>query len=76
MANRHDESKDFRLVGNKLKVDYSNKTIQAPKSAIIGIRTWSRIDYLTHYCVHHRTRNQHRTQRTRFICSHNATSVC
>lgn len=50
MANCHDESKDLRLIGNKLKVDYSNKTIQAPKSAIIGIRTWSRIDYLTHYC--------------------------
>jgi hypothetical protein len=50
MANRHDESKDLRLVGSKLKVDYADKTIQAPKSAIIGIRTWGRIDYLTHYC--------------------------
>lgn len=50
MAKKHDENKDLRLVSRIAKIDYSNKTIQAPKSAIIGIKTWGRIDYLTHYC--------------------------
>lgn len=45
---KHDENKDIRLVSRIAKVDYSNKTINAPKSAIIGIRTWGRIDYLAH----------------------------
>lgn len=50
MSKKHDESKDIRLVSRIAKIDYSNKTIQAPKSAIIGNKTWGRIDYLTHYC--------------------------
>lgn len=47
---KHDENKDLRLVSRIAKIDYSNKTIQAPKSTFIGIRTWARIDYLCHYC--------------------------
>ena len=50
MSKNHDENKDIRLVSRIAKIDYSNKTIQAPKSAIIGNKTWGRIDYLTHYC--------------------------
>ena len=50
MSKKHDENKDLRLVSRIAKIDYSNKTIQAPKSAIIGNKTWGRIDYLTHYC--------------------------
>lgn len=50
MSKLHDENKDIRLVSRIAKIDYSNKTIQAPKSALIGNRTWGRIDYLTHYC--------------------------
>lgn len=50
MSKNHDENKDLRLVSIIAKIDYSNKTIQAPKSAIIGNKTWGRIDYLTHYC--------------------------
>lgn len=50
MGKLHDENKDIRLVNRIAKIDYSNKTIQAPKSAIIGNKTWGRIDYLTHYC--------------------------
>ena len=50
MSKKHDESKDLRLVSRIAKIDYSNKTIQAPKSATIGIKTWGRIDFLTHYC--------------------------
>lgn len=50
MSKKHDENKDLSLVSRIAKIDYSNKTIQAPKSAIIGIKTWGRIDFLTHYC--------------------------
>ena len=50
MSKNHDENKDLRLVSRITKINYSNKTIQAPKSAIIGIKTLGRIDYLTHYC--------------------------
>ena len=50
MAKKHDENKDLRLVSRIAKIDYSNKTIQASKSAIIGIKTLGRIDFLTHYC--------------------------
>lgn len=50
MGKLHDENKDIRLVSRIAKIDYSNYTIQAPKSAIIGNKTWGRIDYLTHYC--------------------------
>lgn len=50
MSKKHDENKDIRLISRIAKFDYSNKTIQAPKSAIIGNKTWGRIDYLTHYC--------------------------
>lgn len=50
MNKKHDENKDLRLVSRIAKIDYSNKTIQTPKSAIIGNKTWGRIDYLCHYC--------------------------
>ena len=50
MSKNHDENKDLRLVSRIAKINYSNKTIQAPKSAIIGINTWGRIDFLCHYC--------------------------
>ena len=50
MNKKHDENKDIRLVSRIAKLDYINKTIQAPKSAIIGNTTWGRIDFLTHYC--------------------------
>lgn len=53
MNKNHDENKDLRLVSRIAKIDYSNKTIQAPKSTIIGNRTWGRIDFLTHYCGWH-----------------------
>ncbi|AXF52201.1 MAG: hypothetical protein [crAssphage sp. isolate ctcc615] len=53
MAKKDDENKDLILISRIAKVDYSNKTIQAPKSAIIGNKSWGRIDYLTHYCGWH-----------------------
>ena len=42
--------KSFGKVG---KIDYSDKTLRASKSAIIGIRLRGKIDFLTHYCGWH-----------------------
>lgn len=50
MAKTHDESKDLRSFSRIGKVSYGDKTLQAPKSAIIGNGMWGKIDYLTHYC--------------------------
>lgn len=47
---KHDENKDLVTVARVVRVDYSNKTLQAPKSAHIGIHTWGRIDYLVKHC--------------------------
>ena len=50
MAKRHDENKDLKSFSRVGKINYSDKTLRASKSAIIGIRLWGRIDFLTHYC--------------------------
>lgn len=50
---KHDESKDLVAISKVVRVDNYNKTLQAPKSAIIGIKTWGRIDYLVNYCGWH-----------------------
>ena len=53
MRKNHDENKDLRLVSRIARIDYSDKIIKANKTAIIGNKTWGRIDYLTHYCGWH-----------------------
>lgn len=50
---KHDENRDLTLFGRVGKVNYSNKTLQASKSATIGIHMWGRIDFLVHYCEWH-----------------------
>ena len=50
MSKKHDENKDLRLISRIAKIDFSNKTIQAPRTAIVGIRSWGRIDFLTRHC--------------------------
>ena len=45
----HDENKDIQLLKRSCYVNVGSKTIQAPKSAVIGIKTWGRIDFLVHY---------------------------
>jgi len=50
MAKRHDESgalKSFARVG---KIDAARKTLTLPKGATVGIKTWGKVDFLTHYC--------------------------
>lgn len=46
----HDENKDLRCFSRVGKINYSDKTLRASKSAIIGIHMWGKIDFLTHYC--------------------------
>lgn len=50
MTKKHDENKDIRLISKIASVNHINKTIQASKDTIIGIRSWGRIDYLVNYC--------------------------
>lgn len=50
MSKRHDENRDLRSFSRIGKVDYSNKTLQCSKNAIIGIHLWGKIDFLTKYC--------------------------
>ena len=50
MAKRHSEDKAVRSVARVCKVDAKAKTLQVSKGAIIGIKTWGKMDFLTHYC--------------------------
>lgn len=50
---KHDENKDLRLIGRIAKVNFADKTIQAPKTATIGIHMWGKIDFLRNYCGWH-----------------------
>ena len=50
---KHDENKDLRLFSRIGRVNLSDNTLRASKSAIIGIHMWGKIDYLTKYCGWH-----------------------
>ena len=50
---KHDENRDLRSFSRIGKIDYSSKTLQCAKSAIIGIHLWGKIDFLTKYCGWH-----------------------
>ena len=50
MAKRHCEDKAVKSVARVCKVDAMAKTLQVSKGAIVGIKTWGKIDFLTHYC--------------------------
>ena len=47
---KHDENKDLRSFSRIGKVNYGDKTLQASRSAAIGIHMWGKIDYLRNYC--------------------------
>lgn len=47
---RHDENQDLNILSKRFSVNRGLKTINVSKDQIVGIRTWARIDYLTHYC--------------------------
>ena len=48
MAKKHDERKDLKCVSRIAKINGNHIII--PINAVIGIRTWGRIDFLVHYC--------------------------
>lgn len=48
MSKKHDERKDLKCVSRIAKID--GNCIIIPINAVIGIRTWGRIDFLVHYC--------------------------
>lgn len=48
MAKKHDERKDLKCVSRIAKID--GNRIVIPINAVIGIRTWGRIDFLVNYC--------------------------
>ena len=50
---KHDENKDLKLFTYAGRVNYADKTLRAAKGAVIGIRMWGRIDFLTKYCGWH-----------------------
>lgn len=47
---KHEENKDVRLISNHtgINIDWAQHCIEIDKDATVGIRTWGRIDYLTH----------------------------
>lgn len=47
---KHDESKDLRSFSRVGKVSIGDKTLRLSKYANVGIKTWGKIDFLTHYC--------------------------
>lgn len=50
MRKKHEENNDVRCLSrNGIKCDERVKVIKANKASIIGIRSWGRIDFLTHY---------------------------
>lgn len=53
MSKIHDENKDIQLLKRVCYVNQGSKTIQAPKSAIIGIKSWAKIDFLVHHKGYH-----------------------
>lgn len=51
MVKRHQENNDVRILARmgRVSVNEEKKTIRMAKDAMIGIKTWGRIDYLCNY---------------------------
>ena len=51
MAKKHDESDDVRILARtgRVKLNEEKKTLRMSKDAVVGIRTWGRIDFLTNH---------------------------
>ncbi len=51
MAKRHEEDNDQRILNRvgRIKVDKEKKILRVSKGTDIGIKTWGRIDFLTHF---------------------------
>ena len=51
MLKKHDESNDVRILARdgRVRVNEEKMTIRVPKNAVVGIKTWGRIDFLTNH---------------------------
>lgn len=49
MANRHDEDKVLKSFSRIGRVNSERKTLHVSNGAVVGIKMWGKIDYLTHY---------------------------
>ena len=49
MANRHDEDKVLKSFSRIGRVNSERKTLHVSNCAVVGIKMWGKIDYLTHY---------------------------
>ena len=47
---KQDESNAKRNSARVCKVNEGENTLHKQKDAIIGIKTWSKMDFLPHYC--------------------------
>lgn len=51
MTERHEESKDVQILARtgRVRVNEGKKTLCVSKDAVIGIKTWGRIDFLCNH---------------------------
>ena len=51
MPKKHVEGDDAGILARsgRVRVNEDKKTLRMPKDAVVGIRTWGRIDFLTNH---------------------------
>jgi len=51
MSRNHEEGSDMRILARtgRVRVDERMKSLRMSKDALVGIRTWGRIDFLTNH---------------------------
>lgn len=51
MAKKHEEVNDARILARdgRVRVNEEKKSLRRYKDAVIGIKTWGRIDFLTNH---------------------------
>ena len=51
MSRNHEEGSDMRILARtgRVQVDERMKSLRMSKDALVGIRTWGRIDFLTNH---------------------------
>lgn len=51
MAKLHVESDDLKILARRreIKVNERRKMLRMPKGAVVGLKTWGRIYFLTHH---------------------------
>ena len=51
MSKKHEEGNDVRILSRsgRIRVEEGTKRLRMAKDALVGIRTWGRIDFLTNH---------------------------